>query len=686
MPEYLNNILRLEVDTSSPRNPLVNPSGVDGNYGWGATFIGGGGRSFAAVSGSTSPVAEDGCAFRTTVSFINISGDPFQVQAGTYLHVWLTALQTGTYATPSLDIGVSFVDAAGVATAPTYTTSTPTATAAVYGHKVLVPAGAVTARLEMTATTGSTSEILFARVGARSGLAVGVAFPAYVPANWVNILGKAYDIDTEQGNAQDGVSDEITTGTLVASIADAAIDPATSTVLRRGRPIRLTALDAGVRKRVWTGFIQTADTDYNGKGPDISLTAVDDGAPLVDAGYNYSPGPSGGLGPAIAVAARAANVVPFDGYNGGSTGQWREAKDDSAKAVDWIRRACNTLAGAAWIDSSNRLQYKTLSAIGTAPQVVLSDTHADVGSLKYTKIAMSFGAKSMVNALTIKRYNLDETEDDGAKEYGPYVASASEAEYNRSSAVLETIGGDPATLAAAILPAYSTPKPFPSSVTLLALKDLTAILALTTYTPIRIKRTTPAFNEVVRVLKISHKISAGRNAWFTTITPRPLESTASATITTPTAGANTGPSDVAPPTPGILSERRRDTNFTIGNLALVAVPFDSVVSEDGVTWDTVNKRWTAPRDGRYLVTAAVHFGTSTAGVRLVDVTVNGARRALGQSAGAAGAGVSVTVSHVVKLVTGDVVAVRAYQSSGGNLDIAGDTAGRTVASFSHLGP
>jgi hypothetical protein len=178
------------------------------------------------------------------------------------------------------------------------------------------------------------------------------------------------------------------------------------------------------------------------------------------------------------------------------------------------------------------------------------------------------------------------------------------------------------------------------------------------------------------------------DGWEVSVGFRPLESPSAVTVTNPPAGANTGPSDVTSPQPGILSVRQRTTNFAIANAVSTTVPLNTVVVENGITWDTPNSRWVIPRDGRYQVSAQVHFNTSATGYRRCEIRQNGAYRAFGQpsSQGPTSYGVGVSASIALKCAAGDVVSITALQGSGGNLDVYGDASqGPTVASITFLG-
>jgi hypothetical protein len=687
--------LVLEVDTSGPRNMLRNPSGQLGTYG--LTSLD---PATATVISRRGPVndgaTDDGWRFQvTTPRFARLRTAPFPVQAGTYVHFSVTASSDSTGGlTTTLYQSLSFFDALGQELQPVVGGAGGIGGSPVLRTmRALTPAGAVMARGAIETDQASTARTNLAGMYVRTGMAAADAVAPYVPANWVNILGKTSKIETEQGNTLNGVEDDLTPGTLLARIKDSSIDPTTATTLRRGRPVRLVAIVGSDRVPVWSGNVEYADVDYEDtkegtSQASIVLAATDDATTLAD-----TPCPilMGGTFPkALNWAATAAGMAVWDGSMTDPGVGVQVARDDSAKAADWLRRACNTYGGYAWLDSSNRLTSALVSYLTQVPSVTFSDRKADADALYYTGIGLNSGTRSLTNTLDVKRFNLDEVEDDGAKTYGPYVASGSVAEFGRSAATVEVVGGSPSAHATAILPVYATPKLFPTGLKFDALADLPKVLALAPYQAVRVKRTTPAYNDVVRVLRIRHEIVArvGGDTWLTSVGCRPLESGTPTNITPPASGADTGPSDVVPPTPGLLSERFRSTNIGIGTGAFVTVPFDAAVVSDGIAWDAANNRWTAPKDGRYQVSAAVHFNFHATGVRAVELRVNGAPRGRGQvpAATAASNGVAPTLSKSVKLADGDVVSIVAFQNSGTTLPIVGNADQITTASIAYLGP
>jgi hypothetical protein len=674
----LLGVLRLEVDTTPNRSALRNPSGRLGKFGWGSN------TSITAISNSTSPIAEDGYAFSLPdLSSVNAMWSaPVPAASGTnrvkfdWRGVFSTARQV-TFAAVPFNAAGDALTAAIVFHTYTFAANTPRF---INDISLQSPAGAVMYRFLIQVAAGAGSGLL-AGMYATSNTPGDTTPRPTTPTTWTNILSKAYSIVTDQGNTLDGVQDVLTAGSLVAGISDAALDPATTATLQKGRPVRLTATVAGVTKSVWAGVIETADVDYDDtKGAAsavrINLTATDDARKLLDSPIAFARvgGYYDQIGDACQSAGLSAYDAAFDLSPASSlTKVAVTARDDSAKASDWMRRANNTHGGYTWVDGANRVQCRLISYLPTAPVAVMSDTHADVGSLKYTSIGLNFGTRNLINGLGVKRINVDEIEDNGAKEYGPYLVPASESVYGRVSDTIEITGGSPSAVAASVLPVFATPKVFPKDISFAAHNDLAGVLAVGLYDAVRVKRTSPAFDQVVRVLRIRHEIRArvGGDTWKTTVTPRPLESATPANVIVPSAGADTGPGDIAAPLPGIIARRERHTTFSMANGQNLTVPFDTAGADSyGIAWDASNNRFVIPKDGRYHLSTAIRWATNGNGWRSAYIAVNGVGILPDLNSG--GQFIVSKVSGSLYLRTGDVVSVLVFQNSGGALNIEGD--------------
>lgn len=95
---------------------------------------------------------------------------------------------------------------------------------------------------------------------------------------------------------------------------------------------------------------------------------------------------------------------------------------------------------------------------------------------------------------------------------------------------------------------------------------------------------------------------------------------------------------------------------------------ETVIREDGITWDTTNLGFVAPVDGWYDIKAAVQFAANATGYRLFTIAVNNTAVATTTDTGmTASGGQSLTLSKEVFLTAGQWVSVFGYQNSGANL-------------------
>ncbi len=555
------------------------------------------------------------------------------------------------------------------------------------------PVGAVTMTLELDTAGASAGVLAIKTLMLSTATTSGGANQAF-PENWVNILGTGLTVLADGGNELRGVEDEIIPGVLTAVVTDVTLDPATSTSLKKGRPIRLQATASG-NKGVWQGFIDTADTEYedNKTGPiarRITIIAVDvvralDNTPLPTTVVGAFPGQ-------VAAAALAARLPTSDGSTVPDVGTGIEARDDSATATDWIRRACNTHQGAVWVDQFGEIQQRLKSSLGTSAAYTFSDDAADTGAIFYTAAGLNYGSRALVNELTVKRINVDEVED-GSKVYGPYAALDSQVDNHRVTDEVEITAGSPSALADLILPVFATPKIFPTEIKVNALDNLALVLAVQKYDAVRVKRST-IFDQVVRVLSIRHELSStggklGADKWFTYFKLRPLETATAVTITDPPAGADTGPGDLDTGSgtgfPRISSRTRTATQTLTTSGTAYAVDYNGASPiADGITYNG-SAEWVITRAGRYIAAASAGFTANATGTRVLQLQVNGTAVDLDRAFGTA-SGISVCkVGKPLKLAVGDLVRVVATQSSGGSLTITG-TESETWGSLTYVGP
>lgn len=94
-------------------------------------------------------------------------------------------------------------------------------------------------------------------------------------------------------------------------------------------------------------------------------------------------------------------------------------------------------------------------------------------------------------------------------------------------------------------------------------------------------------------------------------------------------------------------------------------------------YDTSTGEFTVPEDGTYDFTGSFRFDTNGTGERLygLEINNNGITYEVGWAAAVGGSPTRADGSIIKKLVAGDVVELKAYQNSGGNLDLDNSTNG-----------
>lgn len=122
----------------------------------------------------------------------------------------------------------------------------------------------------------------------------------------------------------------------------------------------------------------------------------------------------------------------------------------------------------------------------------------------------------------------------------------------------------------------------------------------------------------------------------------------------------------------------RSANQTVGNSSFSAIGFDQHEDNAGAHSTSVNNsRFTAPVAGRYRLSAQLRWAANSSGHRAVAIAANGtAVPVSGQGSLAFGIfDLDNCCTSVVRLAAGDYLEVFGTQTSGGNLDVLGHSAG-----------
>lgn len=125
------------------------------------------------------------------------------------------------------------------------------------------------------------------------------------------------------------------------------------------------------------------------------------------------------------------------------------------------------------------------------------------------------------------------------------------------------------------------------------------------------------------------------------------------------------------------------SNATFTTINFEAENFDTDSFHSTVT-NTSRLTIPAGKDGKYLVTANLAFDTNATGIRACVIRKNGADYAKGTWIGAFNESAVLVATQMISLVATDYVEMQVYQSSGGSLNIKGDSAS-SMFSIQYLG-
>lgn len=668
--------LKLELETTTTPNLLDNHSGEIGTADWLRI-------STAALTGFTSstdavPNIENGTTFKVAVGLVTVQTRPVAVTAGKYIGMQCTHYQVSGSNTGQ--VSYRFYDANGKYISNIFLGGGmfPTVGVAdVYTPVgVPVPAGAVTASMRIAFNGTGVTHV--SRFMLATDTTAALASKAFVASTWTDIIGTSNRLVIDRGNSLDGISETIQPGVLNARVLGSTYDPSVNSEVRPNRRVRVRALRSTGWKFLFRGAIDTLNVDYDQKGrSDIELVAIDPGKRVATTsmplfGTTAFPLETGMWRLACMSQVALDTDLILETANADTSGPL--SREDSAKAANWIQRAALTFGRYAWVTKTGQLAMFPRASLGTSAVVTFSDTKTDATAVWYTGIGINFGSEALVNGLTVTRINLDETENDGAKEYGPYVVPQSVADWGAQNTTAEIIAGSPSAVANDQLPIFGTPKRFPREVKFNAQQHLDAAIDLDIYDAARVKRTT-ILDDIFRVLRLRHEITASvrpeDETWVVTAEFRPLESPTAVTVVVPAAGADTGPADIVLPTPGPLGSRRRNSTFAVAHNTWTTVPLAQAITLDQVTWDATNNRFTVPKDGRYVLSAGFRFAANATGTRGVRIVVSGSSIGIFASGVGTNGDGGGTLAKVHKLAAGDTVQTQVYQSSGGSLNIDG---------------
>lgn len=501
-----------------------------------------------------------------------------------------------------------------------------------------------------------------------------VPFKAIGDSNY-DILSDTLAITASRGASRTGVTDTLEPGNLKATVRNANLAPAKYRYLRPGYPVRLRVLVAGTwrtiaTQRVDKGSVSTPTKTDPGR-VDVVLEALDGVTTLANA-----PAPFVSTGSyrqrVEAAVGMARNVLVAD-LGATVTTPVQVTPADSTTALTQLHRIRNSAHAIAFLDVNDTVRgYAADSLPSTAPAFVFTDTPtAGSNVLSYTDIERDYGTDDLVNTLYVDRINLNE--EDGAKEYGPYVAEESEAEWGTREDRVEVVDGDPGAHAAYFLTGATQPNDYVRGLTFDVDPDEAVTLAaaaLELYTAVQVRHagTTGTY----RVIGIDHAITSRK--WTVSLTLRPLEPTGAALpVADPPGGPGTGPGDldpVAAPIRTTFASRYRTVTQTLTTNTPTTVSLNGFEVEDpDLAYDATNRWFVVTRAGLYQINAVVGFAANTTGYRIALVQINGVTRRQNTTGTAPGVAASVALSLSARLGVGDKVALIAQHNAGANLDV-----------------
>ena len=393
------HLVRTDIDTpvqTTPANLIQNPDGNNGTWFWTSDAVGTvlttGTDSVGSYLQADSTGGSAGATYTTALCRV----------AGDYVGARVEVISSTTDVT----LRIAFFDLDG-----NYLSSTPASTSTTDGllrvSEYPVPSGALFAAVRLTQSSTGTSTYRQAMLATDDDNTLVDSSMAYAEYGvWEDILNDSSEINITR--------EELDVGTLNARVWGADLDPAVSERIRPGNRIRLQTLVDGNWVSVYTGRMTDASVKYGRTKTDISLSAVDNIAPL--SGYSEWQG------------VDAINDLPYilEGKGtpwnvNGSGSQIASAtvvaSNTNASALDQVAITRDSNLGYAWVDRNNTLQVWDRDLIDTTVKAEFSDA----AGLSYSAIDATFNTQTCINEVTIKYLRYDEAAGTTEEiDYGPY--------------------------------------------------------------------------------------------------------------------------------------------------------------------------------------------------------------------------------------------------------------------------
>jgi hypothetical protein len=127
----------------------------------------------------------------------------------------------------------------------------------------------------------------------------------------------------------------------------------------------------------------------------------------------------------------------------------------------------------------------------------------------------------------------------------------------------------------------------------------------------------------------------------------------------------------------------KNAGQTVANSTTTKVTYTEEFYDPNSDWDVSTSKFTAPEDGKYLITAGVRFSSGTNGYMThLYFYVNGAAKTYSDNTSGNGTGINTTHTHILELSTDDYVEVYGDHNQGSSMIFEADSS--TGFKFNYL--
>lgn len=375
----------------------------------------------------------------------------------------------------------------------------------------------------------------------------------------VNMISDATTVTFERGNETGAPADELTLGTLTATVLGAGFNPATNPAVRPGRTIFAKGYDhTGTLRTLWAGRLNIPTVSYDRDGrATVSLGATDVIKRLEQTLPVYKKHRSGNFNRKVNDAtATLTGAYPIGRVIEGApiSSDPEDIVDAGGiNALERLKIALNDHDGS-WLwasrshpDHINGRDMGTAGFPSTAPVWTFTDEPTDVQDtvadtvsprvedphgtfLHYTDITIAHDAEQFVNSLTIEK--LSNYNGTTIGEHGPFLDEGTMADWGRLEGRITVVHGfaDLTATARRAMARRAIPSAAVKTITVDVLKNPAVLAQDLIYVPVRVKHEATAHDSVYRILRESHTV--GPRSWEATYTVRPIEPWRDITITT----------------------------------------------------------------------------------------------------------------------------------------------------------